>query len=157
MNKLSPTQAAYLAGLIDGEGCISYRMEKDSRPIDGPKRYPSLKVDITNTNEELIRWTEAIVGDGYVYHAKAYQNQNHKTRWSITWKSNKAIALLGAILPYLTIKKSRAELMLELHSKTLEALSGRQTFSNQGPPEWLLQEREKAVAAMSEFNKKGVN
>jgi hypothetical protein len=85
MNELTSEQAAYLAGLIDGEGCIAYHLEMDKRVN---KRYPCLNVNISNTNPELINWIKLVVGSGYVYHAKAYQNEKHKTRWSITWKSN---------------------------------------------------------------------
>ena len=157
MNKLTPEQAAYIAGIVDGEGCISYRMERDMRLVSGHKRYPALKVEVGNTNEELILWLLAVVGEGVTTKARSYQNKNHKPHYSIVWKANRALALLEQVLPYLTIKKSRAQLMLDLRAKTQQALGDRKTFSNQGPPEWLLIEREKAVLAMTEFNKKGVH
>ncbi|KKN34944.1 hypothetical protein LCGC14_0788850 [marine sediment metagenome] len=96
---------AYLAGLIDGEGCIQIKRQKDSAKSFG--FYFRLEVQITSTNEKLIAYLISN-HDGYIYKQKS-ANPKHKT--ALHWRvgSTTAKKLLEKVFPYLIIKREQAQ------------------------------------------------
>ncbi len=98
---------AYVAGIVDGEGCICITTGKR---VDHKRGYTTyLKVDVSNTNEWLIRWLKLSYG-GYIGKRRA------KALWKISWRweihHQKAADFLELILPYLQIKRPQAELAI---------------------------------------------
>lgn len=92
-----PAVRAYLAGLLDGEGCITIR--------PAPKR--SVQVQIANTDESLMRWLEGF--GGFVY-SQRYENRRGaacKHSWQINSRRDVS-AFLTALLPYMRIKTEKA-------------------------------------------------
>lgn len=102
----SPTESAWLAGLIDGEGFVglSYLKKKDD-----PIRYyvPQLKVHMTH--EATIRKLETFCGS--VYENKKQKNCN--TSWG--WEVRRAdiLDLLKCIQPYSVTKKTNVDLLIK--------------------------------------------
>ena len=47
------TDLAYLAGIVDGEGCITI-----TENMKGGRNYYRLVLDITNTSYDLMQWLE---------------------------------------------------------------------------------------------------
>ena len=47
---MSPTEAAWVAGIVDGEGTITIR----TKPYPGGKRYQVASLSVCNTDTELI-------------------------------------------------------------------------------------------------------
>ena len=70
---LTPVDAAYMAGLIDGEGTVtlSRRHRNDQR---------QLVVSIANTEPGLLEWALATAGAGKIneWVANEYKNNKHK-------------------------------------------------------------------------------
>ena len=64
---LTPVDAAYLAGLIDGEGSI---MLTKTRKTD---KYPSPKVTIASTSYSLLKVFKDLVGTGCIIQKKKYK------------------------------------------------------------------------------------
>lgn len=100
----SEVEKAYLAGVMDGEGCI--RIEKSG----GKYRYlpHTPTVSVSNCNPALIRWILSTFG-GHLYQKK--NRGKYQTVWDVYWLGNKAIELLGEIYPYLVAKKEQADLV----------------------------------------------
>lgn len=98
----------YLAGIIDGEGCITIsRGFKDNNVIN----YNSI-VMVTNTNEQVIKWLQGNFGGGF-YKSKP---NNFVSKPSFRWrllKKHDIEMLLLATIPYLIIKKEQAKILLE--------------------------------------------
>ena len=69
VKNLSTSEAAYLAGLIDGEGSITL-----SRKYRGENR--QLGVSISNTDRRLLEWVLKVIGVGRVTN-KATRSANH--------------------------------------------------------------------------------
>lgn len=110
MDILPDTLLAYMAGIIDGEGCLTI-----SRQIRKDRKNPSFKTSITvsNTDRRLVDIFHENFG-GVIYETK--DNRVSKG-WanSFTWHcsiGNSAI-FLKAILPYLIAKKAQALMILE--------------------------------------------
>ena len=103
---LSPTAAAYTAGLLDGEGSIIVwkRKERQSAGL-------SVRVVIVNTYEPVMDWLESVVGGTKANKPAAYPtnfSQTPKPIWSWVVNGRNAVILLNQLLPYMVIKKERA-------------------------------------------------
>ena len=97
---------AYLAGILDGEGSICITRTKP-KGLYKHSRY-TLAINITNTNEWLIRWID--------FNFKGTINRTRLPSRRDCWRwqvhSSKAVEFLRLLLPYLKIKKPQAELAL---------------------------------------------
>lgn len=109
IEECSDSDAAYLAGIIDGEGCITIlrrkHVERGQRP-----RY-ALEVVVINTDVRLIEWLQARFG-GSVNRRKIECD-----RWadSFRWRSSNlhSEAILRRVRPFLIIKAAQADLALK--------------------------------------------
>ena len=105
---IKETELAYLAGLLDGEGTISLT----SKLRKYGYRYFQPRICITNTKIEMLNFCKDKFGGLIYISAKANSVENRRTayRWSLS--GDKACLLLASILPFLTIKKQQAQLVL---------------------------------------------
>jgi len=107
-NRLSPTDAAYIAGFLDGDGSIL--LYKRTRKV-------AMRVAFANNDPDLIDWICRITGlgstvpydDGHPHHAIRYQTQIN---------ADAACTLLEQLVPYLRRKLPQAQLAIT-HQKTL--------------------------------------
>jgi hypothetical protein len=111
--KQGPTteEICYLAGIIDGEGCISIaKMDAGVQRTKNP-RYV-LTVNVTNTSEELVKWLVEKFGGHYKNRTGLPENYRQSYDW---WYNNgKALWLLELVRPYLIIKGAQADTGIEL-------------------------------------------
>ncbi|HUN69773.1 MAG TPA: LAGLIDADG family homing endonuclease [Burkholderiales bacterium] len=106
INRLTPERAAYLAGLIDGEGTITL-----TRMHAGENR--RLVVSISNNDLSLLKFVRATVGAGKITSKKTY-SEFHARSFAYQISSRQALALLGQFARYLrTYKADRANLALK--------------------------------------------
>lgn len=97
-----PSELAYLAGIIDGEGCISF--SRSSR---------AWTVAITNTSGELEAWLKPL--GGYFYYPPRIQSikqDGSLLKQRFEWKVCRAwdvLRLLREIRPFLKIKVAKAD------------------------------------------------
>jgi len=96
---------SYLAGMFDGEGTFSiyYQTQHDSTAI---------RIEITNTNLELMEWLVQNFGGQYYHHRRAKPQHKIAYGWRPKGRANSEQLLLG-ILPYLVIKKKQANIALQ--------------------------------------------
>jgi len=103
-------QAAYIAGLIDGEGTISL-----SRKHRNENR--QLVVSISNTECKLLEYVHDAVGAGRITHKRTYRT-HHAPSMTYTITNRQALGLLEQIAPYLkSYKADRARLVLDQYLK----------------------------------------
>ncbi|MBH0163842.1 LAGLIDADG family homing endonuclease [Fictibacillus sp. 7GRE50] len=93
-------EAAYLAGVIDGEGSIMLtRMHK--------KEFRRPCISIASTDLELLQYVQSLTG-GIVIGKKNYQPNIHKKSFTLTIKKKNTIfSILNQIVPFLRIDKKR--------------------------------------------------
>ena len=105
---MKKTDLAYIAGIIDGEGCIGLRRETLRRK---DKKYATVRlyVSVSNTNEWLLQWLRFSFR-GSLAPCPRKNHQRLAWEWCIVFKQ--ARAFLEAIYPYLRIKKPQAEIAL---------------------------------------------
>ncbi len=114
--KLIETDKAYLAGIIDGEGCIGVVRKKTPHCFD-------IRLTIANTSVELLEWVQNRCG-GLFYEAKhTYKKgDEHDPRRDISrWKPRRCViftnqrarSVLYSVGKYLVIKKAQCSLALD--------------------------------------------
>ena len=117
----SVTQAAYLAGIIDGEGCIF--IGNYSRNKSGDKFYQTL-FTVATTSEELAVWLQDNFGGLKTIYTHAQTPKNSRKtvhRWVAS--GDRLTHLCEVILPYIVIKKREVEIMMQM----------RETFDKYAP------------------------
>lgn len=114
-NYWSRTDLAYLAGIIDGEGCFSIYS-------GGPREF-QLRVYVVNTNKDLIDWLQDTFG-GLVYSRNSTKNPHWRTKYEWVLDGKMTEHLIPKVQPYLIIKGDQASLGLRF----------RKTFKNKKRP-----------------------
>ena len=141
---MQETDRAYVAGFIDGEGCI-YACKiktRNSYTING-------KIIIGCTNKESIEKIHQMVeNNGSRNITQHKQKPNWKPMFRLELPQQKGARLLQQLLPYLIIKKKQAELFIELANLK----------SKSKPFKKYKEERqEEIIKEFKELNKRGVN
>jgi len=150
---LTATEKAYLAGIMDGEGSITFVKHHRNRSR-GRYIYPLTR--IANTSEALIAWIKDRVPYGAT-HTVNRPDRRSKLVHHIAWAGKDAVAILSDLLPYLVIKRDQAELVLrtnQLNTGAAEAAGGKFGHGRE-LPEWLLVERLSAFEEIQRLNRKG--
>ena len=116
--RLTETEKAYLAALVDGEGSIVIGSPYQ-KYSDGYKRYaPRIYVGIFNTNEVLMEWIKKTLSNepriSFHYGVKNWGKSERRfgSKPVLEIKIFRATAtyiFLKGILPYLVIKKDKAQ------------------------------------------------
>lgn len=111
------TEAAYVAGIIDGEGSLTlvHRKRNEMRGWESIEPH----VRISNTNLELMKHLSVLLG-ARPYASHGRPKSHWKPQYTIGISAFAEIeALLERIIPYLVIKRRRAEIMLRLIRRRL--------------------------------------
>lgn len=103
---ITSDKLAYMAGVIDSDGCIAISKYYDTTK---PNRSPRYVIDVTvvNTSLRLMNWL--VENFGGSYSERRRQSENHKTAYSWKYTNSKAVKLLTLIEPYLVEKWDRAQ------------------------------------------------
>lgn len=103
--RMGQADAAYIAGLIDGEGSVTL-----SRRHRNENRH--LVVSISNTDRPLLNYVLITVGAGKIT-AKKTSQSHHTPSYTYTISNRQAIALLEQTISYLkTYKAKRSKIIL---------------------------------------------
>jgi len=102
--EISQTDAAYIAGIIDGEGLIYLNRQKGERYL--------LKLDVKNTSKTLLDWLRSTTGDmGSMRLLKKRGNRQPCYEWRLT--PLQAHKLLKTIRPFIRAKCDQVAVAIE--------------------------------------------
>jgi len=108
VQKLPSATAAYIAGLIDGEGTITLTREHSTEN----KR---LVVSISNTERALLDFARDSIGAGKITNKRTY-SEKHTPSYAYKITNRQALSLLEQIAKYLrSYKRGRATLALKTY------------------------------------------
>lgn len=103
---LADVDAAYIAGIVDGEGTITL-----SRLHRNEQR--RIVVSVSNNEQGLLEYIQRVVGAGRISNKRTY-GEKHAPSFHYQISSRQALDLLRQITPYLhTYKAVRARLALD--------------------------------------------
>lgn len=108
--QLTAAQAAYVAGALDGEGCITIRREAPRVAAGRVSPQFQFIVKLTNTHKPWIDMLHEWLG-GNVHQINGLGARNRKVCWDLRLRASEVQAVLPQLMPYLVIKRRQAELM----------------------------------------------
>ena len=105
---LSESEKSYLAGIIDGEGCIMLARKSTTAKI-----VYSIRVTISNTSLSLEKWIKKHLPSAGRF---VYVHRSHRPKWRDCWhwtmrRNRQCLIFLSEIAPYLVIKREQAKLL----------------------------------------------
>lgn len=106
-----PAVLGYIAGIVDGEGCLTIRLASGPGSIN-PSH--NIKLTIGNTDPALMVWLIKTIGGTYRARPWKKRQKHHKLPYDWDLYGSNLEALLRAIQPFLQLKKQQADLLLEL-------------------------------------------
>lgn len=132
---MNSTIASYMAGLMDGEGYFNI-----SRTIRKPSCGYVPRIGIANTDRRLIDWIVENFGGKVVIRRPGKFPAQWGTRVRYEWylTGQHAISVCNLVIPYLVIKKERAEILIELQKLLSPGFRGK----GRGIPKENLEKRE---------------
>ena len=110
---MTPTDAAWLAGFLDGEG--SFMVAKSWHLGCSAPTYAAV-VGASNTDKSLLLKCQSIAGGKIVTTAAKSARWKDAHHWQI--KGRSVEPLVRSVLPYLVGKRRQAELLLKLRALT---------------------------------------
>lgn len=162
MDKTIDHRLAWLAGIIDGEGWIGFRLVRDNpshAKRRSGKRFQAAAwyIAVANTDEAMlveIMSISAVVGAKWMFQPSIKRAGNRKPQGRVTWHTKRDCALvLWAILPFLVTKRAHADLMLQ-------AIHHRQRQPHCRKPGYVPADHDADFMAMSdqirEMNRRGI-
>lgn len=102
---MSKLTAAYVAGLIDGDGYLGIMRKSSKRSLARVHYTPVVKVGMTD--KDIIEWLQKSFGGNF------YHRDNGQYKDLYQWKlANRTMKpFLDAIYPYLRVKKAQADVL----------------------------------------------
>ncbi len=116
------TDAAYMAGIIDGEGCITISKSINTRLLHGESVYQGM-VSVTNTDRRMLEHLIKITGVGSIY-TERVSGTRKKTPYRWQCRSQNALFVLRAAYPHLVTKGKQAAVVIEMIEETSRGRKG---------------------------------
>ena len=135
---------AYVAGFIDGEGCVSIGVAK--------KRYVCPNIQVSNTNLTVLKLFKEQFG-GSIQN-RLDKRKNRRPSWTWWIAANKALKVLEEVKPFLIIKKPQAEILLGLKRCSLKRNKLGRLVRRMTPE--IIKDNFERVAAIRKLNKRGI-
>jgi hypothetical protein len=104
---------AYIAGLVDGEGCITYKQRLEHRK-GKPRAYKywNIRIEINMIDKETIDYVHKTLDCGNTDHRPPYPHQNHgQYRWRCSHRD--ALKVAKQLVPFSITKKDKLEQIIK--------------------------------------------
>ena len=117
---MNGTDVAYIAGLFDGEGCVSYKQYMRKRPHN-KKAYPTwqIRLEIAMTDKSILIWVNEMLGVGTVgekrYKTKYTKGWKKQWRWRCSHRD--AFKVCCLLFPYAHVKLGEIQKIIQHYSE----------------------------------------
>lgn len=143
---MSDVESAYLAGLIDGDGCVNMG------PVGNSPGSFRISAQITSKDKMLIDYVYQTTGVGHV-RPNNYKGR-HAWRWDVTSHKD-VILLIKRVHPYIVLKKKVCELIYTMATKVKQRSSTRPLTDDEIMDRWLLFKEYKSLMSHQPIIKRG--
>ena len=112
---MNEMDASYIAGLFDGEGCVSYYKTKQKRK--GKKKaynYWLIRCEMSLTDQHVMEWVHETLGFGTLTKRlpiKSWVGKQTQWRWRCGYRD--ALAFAKLMWPYAQVKLHKIEQILD--------------------------------------------
>lgn len=101
---------AYIAGLIDGDGCI--HIAKQQQP-GRPRPTYRARVTLAQSNYELLCYVRDVLGEPSYLHKVPRTLQQNRQHYTLVYDGRHALAVIAKLLRWLRAKAPEARVLLE--------------------------------------------
>lgn len=147
LKNLAETAKAYMAGMLDGEGCISISMHTSPlRPI--PRHH--MTVRITNSDRHVLEWIQSYCAGNL---SRSNNPKAKRLIWNWSVSSSQALLFLECVAPYVRIKSRETQIAIGFQNRMAE-LNGKSRWRGNGVPAeevgWREDQRKKIISIRNE-------
>jgi len=117
------SDAAYIAGLFDGEGCVTYKQQMKKR--GNKKAYPTwnIRMEINMTDKDVIRWVHETLKVGTFGEkppGKGQLGRKMQYRWRCGFRD--ALYVCKLLWPYAQVKLHKIEQIIDHYEPRAQEL-----------------------------------
>jgi hypothetical protein len=117
---MTPTESAYIGGIIDGEGCIEFKWaNRIRRDRKGTPTYNTLvvRLEVPQVDGRLIDYLIETTKEGTrdMKHYPTNERWQDQHRWRVGYHG--VYRILKQVYPYLIVKKEKAKLVVDHYDK----------------------------------------
>ena len=113
---LTVAEIAYIAGLFDGEGCVTCKQRKTKRKDRGGKVYNQwyIRCEMNMTDKAVIEWVHETLGFGWSKEKiSKTKPSHHKRQWRWSCGYRDALKFAKLLWPYAQIKLHKLEQIID--------------------------------------------
>lgn len=113
---MTPTECAYVAGIIDGEGWVEYKRKKikrNNRPGKPIHNVLIIRLEVPQVDGRLIDYLMATTDEGNrdMKHFPKNPTWNDQHRWRASHHG--VYRIMKQIYPYLIVKREKAKMIID--------------------------------------------
>jgi hypothetical protein len=117
---MTPTESAYVGGIIDGEGHVEFKwVNRTRKERKGSPTYRTLivRLEVPQVDKRLIDWLMEITKEGTrdIKRYPSHPTWNDQHRWRVGYHA--VYRVLKQVYPYLIVKKQKAKLVIDHYDK----------------------------------------
>ena len=114
------SDAAYIAGLFDGEGSIDFTKRKEKK-MSGTYNCRRVSMEVTMTDQSVIRWIHEVLGVGTVVKKPRKGLRKNGTKYLMQWRwrctFRDAYYVCRVLWPYAHTKLPKIQQVIEHYSQ----------------------------------------
>ena len=122
---LTVAEIAYIAGLFDGEGCVTCKLKPTKRKDRGDKVYKQwyIRCEMSMTEKEVIEWVHETLGFGWSREKKySKRPKHHKRQWRWSCGYRDALTFAKLMWPHAQVKLHKLEQIIDHYEPRAQEL-----------------------------------
>ena len=121
---MTQNELAYIAGLFDGEGCVTCKQKKTKRKDRGGKIYNQwyIRCEIAMTDKDVITGLHEVLGFGWSGENRYNNKPKYKKQWRWCCGYRDALTFAKLIWPYTQVKLHQLEQIIDHYEPALQEL-----------------------------------
>ena len=123
---ISIADAAYVAGLFDGEGSVYFKrmkQRKNTRPGKPVHNVTVIRMEMAMTDKEVIKWCYELFGCGSCGERKVKPGYKRQWRWRVAHRD--ALYVAKIIWPYAQVKLHKIEQIIDYYEPNDYLMDGK--------------------------------
>ena len=110
---MTEAEAAYIAGLFDGEGTITYKKYKEKKP-NGTYDCWRISMEIAMTDRSVLVWLTDVLGCGTLNKKPRKNGHKMQYRWRCVFRD--AFHVCCVLFPFAHVKLAKIQQVIEHYS-----------------------------------------
>tara|TARA_Y100001970_G_C14248209_1_gene869810 strand:- start:4644 stop:5072 length:429 start_codon:yes stop_codon:yes gene_type:complete len=112
---MNTNELAYIAGLFDGEGCVTCKQKATKRKDRNNKVYNQwyIRCELAMTDKDTVEWMHKTLGFGWCKEKKYKNKPKYKKQWRWACGYRDALVFAKLMWPYTQVKLHKLEQIID--------------------------------------------